>query len=712
MEAVVTIAPPRRPWLGRLIAEPAAQVRALAEGTADIAPFGRAEPSDAAATLLFGLSEDDPALQAFDEGTLATLETYRETLRSAAGAQWDRTALAALDLMTVIQRLAPRNTVINLHRRFPYWNNWAETLVLDRGFDLRREYWRVLALTQDIAEGAGLEARRLLPFWLNVCGEAGRRGLYDESYLTVGLLGLRRLPLDQDGANEEAALHGLARWAEAQRPGRKRFLREWQVLEEAFPRDPTYWTPLVGRVLNSVETELGRRTKQAVDTFPAAEWWRKDLDLIRGSRVEVPDSWISPPPISLVDRILEGIRNRSPFRQMESAIAGVISKHQRYATRTGDTYYLMRTACNIGTNLLKGGDEPLKRAEKACDLARMALHFEPFDVYAWALWRDSLAELGHLDAAELVGWEAIRRFPENKQWRNQLALLLGDRLDRPAEAETLLRETIRQIPGHAVARTQYTFLQDTPLGRVGEAEALLRETIPLFSDDVVVRHQLAAIIGREKERLPEAISIIDEALRIDPENRIVKNVKIRFEEGRTAKPPPTNSRVVRTGDENEGNLSNLPSDIVAMSRVRRALFRLRNGQPDAVTEVRRLLREDENLAYARYVAAAAGVIEPSVNDTVLASAFLAAAKAGSAAALHALIGRSHGIDAFIVTIASATQGDEDAASRVKDWLAEPANDLLPRDAGVRSIASRPLASIPMDLLGDMLAASLVTAFAA
>jgi hypothetical protein len=152
MDAVATTAPPRRRWLDQLIAEPAAQVRALVEGTADIAPLGRAEPSDAAATLLFGLAADDPAAQAFDNGTLATLESYCETTPRLAGLEWDRTALAALDLMTVIQRCAPRETVANLHRRFVHWNNWAETLALDEGFDLRREYWRALALTQDIAK--------------------------------------------------------------------------------------------------------------------------------------------------------------------------------------------------------------------------------------------------------------------------------------------------------------------------------------------------------------------------------------------------------------------------------------------------------------------------------------------------------------------------------------------------------------------------------
>lgn len=684
MEAAATIAPRRHAWLERLVAAPEVEVRALVEGTADIHPFGRAEPSDAAATLLFGLSGDDPASRAFDKGALAALETYRATLSRLEGIQWDRIALAALDLVTVIQRLAPRGAVIDLHRRFPYWNNWAETLVVNNGFDMRREYWRVLALTQDIAEEAGLEGRRLLPFWLNICGEAGRRGAYDETYLTVGLLGLRRLPLDEeDDANEEAALHGLARWAEAQRPDKKRFLREWRVLEGAFPSDPTFWTPLVAKVLDSVEAELDRRTKHAQSTFLAADWWREEVELTPGAKVAIPDSSIGPPDRSLHETVLDGIKNERPFRTLKLQIAGLITKHERYAARTGDTFYFMRTACNIGMALLKGGDEPIKRAEKARDLALLALRFESSDVYAWALWRRSLVAMGHLDAAELVGWESVRLFPEDAQQRTQLALLLCDRL-----------------------------------GRAGEAETLLRDTMRLFPDNVVARVQLAEIVGRERKRLAEAIAILDGALEIEPDKLNAKGMKQRFSQGRTSKPPPVSSTAANPSDKAGGDSDTLPPDIAATARARRALFRFRSGQTDAVAEVRRILDEDENLAYARYVAAAVGERATSPDDTVLAAAFLAAEKAGSAAALRPFLDRAHGFDAVIVSMAGAARGDEDAASRVQDWLAESANDLLPRATGVRAVvvrlwaSIRSLIAIPMDLLADMLAASLGTVLAA
>ena len=254
-------------------------MRALVEGTADVHPYTRAEPSDAIVSLLYGLPEDDPAVVAFDTGALALLEAYRSDTPRAEQTDRDHIALCASSLVDAIQRQRPKGTVTDLHCRFAYWLRWAETLVYDRGLDLRREFYRTLALTQDIAAEAGVPPRWLLPLWLGACEEAGERGRFDDSYLTVGLVGLRRMPLgEEDSANEETALHGLARWAARQRPAKPRFLREWHVLEGAFPRDASYWTALVGQVLAAVEAEG--------QTFPAAAWWREDVELHPRERPE------------------------------------------------------------------------------------------------------------------------------------------------------------------------------------------------------------------------------------------------------------------------------------------------------------------------------------------------------------------------------------------------------------------------------------------
>jgi tetratricopeptide (TPR) repeat protein len=719
MDAVTAAAPYRHPWLDRLIAAPGEEVRALAEGTASIHPYRRAEPSDAAATLLYGLASDDPAFKAFDHGALEALKQYRAATARNNREQVNRIALAALDLMTVIQRLAPHDTVIDLHCRFAYWNAWAETLVLDRGLDMRREYWRVLALTQDIAAEAGLAPRRLLPFWLDICGEAGQRGRYDESYLTVGLLGLRSLPLgEEEAANEEAALHGLARWADAQRPAKKRFLREWRVLEGAFPRDPTFWTVLVANVIASVEEEIAGKTNNTRKTFDAAAWWREDAEAVQGGRPDSRPTELEPPPHETREALLSGISAELKFNTLEPRINKLMQQHERYAARTGDTFYLVRTACNIGMRLLRGGDVPQRRAAMSRELARIALRFEGSNVFAWSLWRDALAAEGHLEEAELVGWEAIRRFPEDPQWRSQLSRLLSASLGRPQESELLLRETIQLFPKDAAARNQLALLLAEQQEKPQEAETLLRETARLFPDDrknnVIAHTQLANVVGQESARLKEAVALLDAALKIEPTNQIAQSMKLRFEKGQTSSKPKGAVRIASTGAA--GAAVDLPVDIAASARMRRALFRVRTATPDerkaAKNEVQAILKEDENLAYARYVAAAAGIADLASDDSVPAVAYLAAAKEGTDEALQRLTMQLQGLDSVAVTLAGASRGNEAAAERLKAWMAEPANDLSPRDHGLRAIAAHVAAPLPPDFVGDMLAASLGTAMAA
>jgi hypothetical protein len=119
--------------------------------------------------------------------------------------------------------MRPKQTVVDLHKNYVTWNAFFSNFVLDRGLDLRREFLRILTLTQHEAEAAGLAPRRLMPLWLSICSESGGTGLYDESYLRVALLGLRRLPLGEEfSSNEDFALQGLARWAAARNPSQGR----------------------------------------------------------------------------------------------------------------------------------------------------------------------------------------------------------------------------------------------------------------------------------------------------------------------------------------------------------------------------------------------------------------------------------------------------------------------------------------------------------
>jgi tetratricopeptide (TPR) repeat protein len=680
MAALAGAAPPRRhPWLDALTGAPQAEVEALICGTAAVPPYGRAEPEDAAASLLFGVPEDDAAWMAFDTGCLAALGELHTRLRTSDGDDFDDAAMQAHRLLAMIRRQRPARTVRDLHTRYVHWFGVFETVVIDRGLDVRREYWRLLALTQDMADDSR-QSRRLMPLWLGICGEAGGHGRYPASCLDIGLIGLRQLPLGPDhDSNEEAVCHGLARWAVRQRPDKQAFLNRWREIESAYPLSPDYWPPLVADVIAAQEGEVYGGTNGAGETFPAAAWWRDDLDLPqpRPGKPASPSERrraIEPPPPDEHQNILRAMD--APMSQLRPRIERLLAGHRRYAEATGDVYYLVRTACNVGMRLIKAN--PTERRERgalAVWLARQALEHAPTNVYAWALWRDGLAAQGAVAAAETVGWEAVRRFPEDPQWRNQLAPLLADECGRPAEAERLLRETIGLFPDNVTARNQLArLIADLP-GRQDEAAAILRETIGLFPDNATARTQLAGLIADLPGRQDEAAAILREAIRLFPGNaycytQLAMLLARHYRDRLTAiaildrllarqpdNAPARDLRAQITAGTPVGGSAKVRRPRAAVdsgpatdvdlpaARARRALFLVETAtddqRGDALAEVRRILAEDPGLAYVRYVAERTGVAVDGGGGTAFAIAFERAAHAADApAAFQSLASRT------------------------------------------------------------------------
>jgi hypothetical protein len=230
------LAPRQAPWLEALIDAPAPALRDLLSGGASLGPLSAAEPEDAVHDLIAPLAADDPAREALDSACLEVLEDFRRSIIHRQGDEFSIGINELYRLVSIITRLLPTRTVADLHARYPLWHGFFEAFVIDRGFDLRREYYRILALSQEIAAEAGHQARRLMPLWLTICGESGGAGAFDDSYLRVGLLGLRRLPLGEEfSANEDFVLQGLARWAASTEPSEAEFIREWRVLEGDYP---------------------------------------------------------------------------------------------------------------------------------------------------------------------------------------------------------------------------------------------------------------------------------------------------------------------------------------------------------------------------------------------------------------------------------------------------------------------------------------------
>ena len=552
---------------------------------------------------------DAAAAEAFDSACLNALQDFRETNLSLNGPAFDVALSRLVSLVAIIRRIRPRQTVIDLHKNYIPWNAFFENFVVDRGLDLRREFLRIVALTQQEAEDAGLSPRRLMPLWLAMCGESGGSGQYDESYLRVALLGLRRLPLGKDfSSNEDFALHGLARWAAARNPKKKDFLREWHVLEGDFPRSADFWPPRVEAAVAAMEQEVFERTKSTSHprkTFDAAAWWREDIDL--GSRKEKPGCvrLAEPPPRERREDILR--RVAQPFAKIKTPLDQLIVGHRRYADATGDVFYLVRTACNVGMRLIENGpsSELAARGETAVRLASLAFDYDPANVFAWSLLRDALVAAGRSADAELVGWEPIRRFPEDPQRRTQLATVLAESLGRPEEAAALLHETISLFPDNAVARTQ-----------------------------------LATVLADDLNSKDEARIVLETAQHDGAANEVTTSLLAKLRRGQKLRSiARASAATVADKPQSEPTLD-LPT-----AAARHALFRFEHGLAD-LASVRDLLDRHAPEAYLAYVGERTGA-RPAPPTTTFALAFEAAARKGSSSALRALIARARPLEVIL-----------------------------------------------------------------
>ena len=168
-------------------------------------------------------------------------------------------------------------------------------------------------------------------------------------------------------------------------------------------------------------------------------------------------------------------------------------------------------------------------------MARLAQAHEPANHFAWALWRDAVAARGATAAAEAIGWETIRRFPENPQWRTQMATLLADQRGRPDEAVALLQETCALFPLNVATRPQLAQLLADRFDRVEEARVVLQEALDLLPDHPHTYGDLAALLAdRLQDRAGAAALLRLKLQRIGPDqltgdmlNRLSKGGRLR-----------------------------------------------------------------------------------------------------------------------------------------------------------------------------------------
>lgn len=663
----------RHAWLSHFEQTPVEAFGDLLAGYADIHPYERADPPDAARMLFGPLKSDDNARKALGPAIVEWLEKQRKEPLPAARPKLQRRVREISEAFETIALLNVADAAAELRQSFVIWNEWVARLALSSARDARAEFWRMLALTQPLVanSAADIDPRGLEPMWRRICREAG--GRLPRHYLSIGLLGLRRLPEIEEGG-ELPWVSGLAQWAMAQQPSDDEFKAEWFALKPLYPRASQRWRKLIAKLLSAP-------TFREAD-IEAPAWWHVDPDfapMVEG-HFKRQDAPLRSPMPEDCNRIIGKLDK--PFKKVEPLVDDLLRHHRHYLHATGDAQYFVRAIHSLGCALIeRGGDSQHARNEKAQSLAREGLKWQPYNRYLWSLWRDALAADGALEAAELVGWEKIRRDPTDVDARNQLAIVLANLLNRYDDAELLLKETIEKFPEDGFARSELAELlifQD----RVPEASSVLDEALEAGIQQEALYAARSRIYAHDN-RLDDAMHMIKCGLDLDTSYHVLQHYKKLLSQGEL---PPLKSQTFRRVESADQRNFEPAVDVITelgevarRGTMRRLRFQLEvapeNNHKAAVEDLKRIFREDPTFAYAELLAARHRLWTP--DSEILpsfAAAFEEALTNEDQETLEKLAIRQPRLEALIL-VARALLGDEEAAKKVEEWLhADEATD--------------------------------------
>ena len=653
------------PWLSEVADRPLAAVSDLLSGYAPIAPFDRAETRDAAQMLFAGLASNDPAVTSLDDGLLEWLNRTRAVEIAANRAL--QIAFEASDALAIVAGLQLPKAAHALREDVEDWLSWTEGLASQQKYDVRAELLSTLALTQRVI-AASLNSTRqyeLMPLWLTICEGAGT--LYPRTYLALGLLGLRQLPERPGVANERAWMSGLARWAANLRPSVEEFSREWRSLKAVYPRMRTHWRNLLRYTL--LERDLGRLDAD-IEKF-----WSHDVGLDDNNIIDVPADpvWRE---ICSADALQELVKRTSePLKQIGATIRREVANRLRFAQATGSSYFLTTSCCNIGMRLLENSNakEAVARGKLASELARITLSWSPDDVYGWALWRDALEVQGAIEAAELVGWETIRRYPENSQWRTQLAQLIIH-AGRLADAESLLRSTLERFPKDEVS---YSMLAEMLLaqGKVEEATNLLNYAMNEGIASTAI-YTARARIYFASGNPTAAKEVLASARRKFPGDHTIDLFRDVLENGGPVSlisAAYLQRKAIVDGVEGPRELRLLSKATTRGGRLRKLASEFtQHRDPEwaaiALNEVRSILADAPNHQYARYIEGELVGSGDKSQHRPFALSFIDAVKNKDQQKLIAISHQFPGHVELLSVAKIIVSQDIDAATRVLDWL--------------------------------------------
>ena len=448
-------------WGEALLDDPHAALSDILSGRGARGAQQRAEPEDFLADLMAHPAWQEQRAQ-LTEGLDAALLNWLETQLEWSPARITHFGTRAYatriaDALKVAARLPMKVTARHLMRNQSTWDNRFRGLRWPGDIDLLRQFNLVLAQHQtDI---------RFASRWFAACDEAAWGSPYWQASLGTGLIGLRKLPDTADTAPERRVAAALVRFAAlALQRGmsshvvQTTFRRRTAAMTMLYPRHDGYWREVWDRTLEDLPPPIAGEADAIrtdwLDHLPARE--RADSGQRRRDRNYNTYGTIAMRPVGLPDQ--------SRREQIEHAITqaqslgedlwartrALIRAHWSYASKSGDSYFAVRTTHNLCDRLLQlQPSEPYLAEVQVWTL--QAIEANAGNAYIWDLWAKVLSALGLGEASLAVRWESIRRFPDNCVLRNSLSEALLEQYRVPL-AENLLRETMRDFPGDVVSR--------------------------------------------------------------------------------------------------------------------------------------------------------------------------------------------------------------------------------------------------------------------
>ncbi len=451
-----------RAWAESLRRTPLQAVTDLLRGAADITPYERAAPHEFLLAVLprqrrvvrerllgepegQGQDADLDLPDRLDVGLADWLRTQRQVPKPQGRKLSAYAAQVCEALQWPLYFDLPLARVALLADR-ALWLQWTARLSLSAYRDPEYDYWQVLASRQD--------DDALQFHWHSFVVEAGRTRSH--RYLNLGLLALARLPLSEEDSlrNPRLQIQALAqRYSRRKGWGTAALEELADNLRGVLARNPSLPAAEYRGFLRELLTPLGEdKAASVLGLLGLAEAGQQT----RGAYAGVSYKLEPPGQTPETDAAVEAVRCSGSLAQAWKAIYRLLTAHEGYLRKTGNTYFFVTNLDRCARALCKKFSlrDPEIQA-RLFQWIHLALRLEPEDPGLWMLWELALRKADQPQRAQWVLWEMTRRFPDHLPCRVELARLLADSPDPADQAQVsrLLQQVLQLDPEHLHAHS-------------------------------------------------------------------------------------------------------------------------------------------------------------------------------------------------------------------------------------------------------------------